>query len=72
MQSTHTAAVPANQVSTLFADRALLFGLSKGAPFVELAERLSDMCDWHTGTPIAVSLKFGANWPTVGDHQSGV
>jgi hypothetical protein len=71
MQSTHIITPPANQVSALFADRALSFDLTKGATFAELAERLSDMCEWHTGAPTAISLKFRGEWRMAGIHQPG-
>jgi hypothetical protein len=72
MQSTYIAAMSDHQVSALFADRALSFNLSNGATFADLAERLSDMCEWHTGAPAAVSLKFGGDGPMIGAYQSGV
>jgi hypothetical protein len=50
----------------LFADRALSFGLPRNATFAELAERLDDLCEWHTGTPTAISLRFGLdNQPVI-------
>lgn len=59
MQNIRAETMPTNQVIALFADRALSFNLSKGATFAQLAESLSDICEWHAGTPTAVSLKFG-------------
>lgn len=51
MHNTHIAAMSDHQVSALFADRVLSFNLSNGATFADLAERLSDMYELHTGTP---------------------
>jgi hypothetical protein len=72
MKHTHTATMPTNQVVALFADRALSFNLSEDATLAQLAESLSDMCEWHTGTLTAVSLKFSGDQRMVGVHQSGI
>jgi hypothetical protein len=71
MQNAHKAMVPTNQVVALFADRALSFSLSDGASFAQLAESLSDMCEWRMDVPRAVSLKFGRDRKMSGVHRSG-
>lgn len=72
MQHTQIATMPTNQVVALFADRALSFNLSEGATLAQLAESLSDMCEWHAGAPTAVSLKFSGDRRMIGVHQSAI
>jgi hypothetical protein len=72
MQNNHTTIMPTNQVVALFADHALSFNLPDGATMAQLAESLIDMCEWHPGTPMAVSLKFGGDQRIVGIHQSTI
>ena len=59
MKNILTETVPESQVMALFADRVLLFPLSKGATLADLADRLERLDEWHTGLPTAVYLKFG-------------
>jgi hypothetical protein len=68
----NTATMPTNQVVALFADRALSPNLSGGATLAQLDESLSDMREWHTGAPIAATLKFSIGQRMVGVHQSGI
>ncbi len=73
MSTDYTAAIPAgpmsaspilaNQVSVLFANRALSFGLSNGATFAELAERVDEINNRRDETPTAVSLTFAGDVP---------
>jgi hypothetical protein len=42
----------------LYTGRALSFGLSKGATFADLADRLGDLSDRQTGLLTAIMLKF--------------
>ena len=48
-------ASPSSNVSALFADRALSFGLPKGATLADLAERLVRL---DAGTPLAITVKL--------------
>jgi hypothetical protein len=57
MQSKCRAAVPTYQVMALFADSALSFGLSNGATFADLADRLGQLGERHVGMPTAIYLK---------------
>jgi hypothetical protein len=72
MQNTYPAAMPENLVTALFADRALSFNLSKGATFADLADRLDQLGEWHTGMPTAVNLKFATVRHPVFDLQPGI
>lgn len=45
------------QVMALFADNALSFGLSTGATFADLADRLEQLGERHMGMPTAIYLK---------------
>ncbi len=72
MQSTHPPTISANQVTALFADRALSFSLSKDATLADLADRLDNLGDWHTGMPTAVYLKFGTARQPVRVRQTGI
>ena len=49
-----------NQVMALFHGSALSFNLSKGATFADLADRLDSLGDRHTGSPMAIMMKFSA------------
>ena len=60
MQSIEPAGSP-NEVTALFAESAVSFGLSAGATYSDLADRLDDLADRHPGTPKAVYLKLA--WP---------
>lgn len=50
-----------NEVTALFAGSAISFGLSAGATYWDLADRLEDLADRQAGTPKAVYLKLA--WP---------
>ncbi len=60
MQSIEPAGV-ANEVTALFAESAISFGLSAGATYLDLADRLVHLGDRYQGTPKAVYLKLA--WP---------
>ena len=72
MQSTHPPTIPANQVTALFADRALSFSLSKDATFADLADRLVNLGEWHAGMLTAVYLKLGTARQPVRVHLPGI
>jgi hypothetical protein len=50
-----------NCVTALFADRALSFGLAKGATLEDLAGRLASL---HVGTPVAINVRLDSQYPT--------
>ena len=58
MQSTYREGTPTYQVMALFADAALSFGLTKGATFADLADRVDQLGERHIGMPKAIYLKF--------------
>jgi hypothetical protein len=60
MESIESAGI-SNEVTALFAARAVSFALSPGATFADLAERLDSLGGRHPGTPKAVYLKLA--WP---------
>jgi hypothetical protein len=60
VQNVEPAEMP-NQVTALFAASAVSFGLSPGATFADIADRLASLGDRHPGTPKAVYLKLA--WP---------
>jgi hypothetical protein len=55
--------IPASEVSVLFTNRAQSFGLSNGATFAELAERVDEINSRNDETPTAVSLTFTGDLP---------
>ena len=80
MHCTDLAKLPTNQVMALFADSVILFSLSKGATFADLADRLDHLAERHTGMPTAIYLKVawpGARFlpvnpdPVPSEHSSG-
>jgi hypothetical protein len=50
-----------SSVTALFADRALSFGLPKGATLEDLAGRLASR---RLGTPVAINIRLGSWYPT--------
>ncbi len=58
MHSIISTESPSTQVMALYTGRALSFGLSKGATFADLADRLGDLSDRQTGLLTAIMLKF--------------
>ena len=50
-----------SHVTAVFEDRALSFILAKGATLRELSDRVADLGQQQGGTPVAISVKFGAS-----------
>ena len=49
-----------SRVTAVFEDRALSFGLAKGATLEELADRLADLGQRQNRRPVAITVKFGS------------
>jgi hypothetical protein len=58
MLDLHHNESPPSRVRVAFADRALSFVLPKDATFEDLADRLSDLDEWHHGKPVAIEVKL--------------
>jgi hypothetical protein len=58
MLGNNQTSTPLNEVTALFAASASSFGLSDGATFADLADRLAELGEWHAGTPRAIYLKL--------------
>jgi len=58
MQNLNSTEFPPAQVMALYCGSALSFNLPNGATFADLADRLSEPGNRHTGSPTAIMLKF--------------
>lgn len=72
MQITRTDATPTNQVMAVFADSAVSFALSGGATFADLAERLDQLGERHTGLPTAIYCRVSIARQPVLRSRSGM
>ena len=49
---------PANEVTVLFADAALMFALPEGATLEDLATRLASVEAGHFGAPLSIDVRL--------------
>jgi hypothetical protein len=63
MHNSHPPRMTNNHVTALFSDSAIWFSLSMGATFADLADRLEQLGERHTGVPVAIYLKVASPGP---------
>jgi hypothetical protein len=72
MQLVRKGVTPTHQIIAVFVGSALSFALADGATFAELADRLDQLGERHSGPPTAIYCKFSVSSQPIVQSPIGI